>query len=249
MPKLNPLQQAIKKDKVEHDLKKQATEFGYSEYPIADIKITGNPRKHFNDKKLAELAASIKESGLLQPIVIDDNLQLIAGERRLRACMLLGFAKIKAVKYNGLEKNNRVLSILENLQREGLSTTELRAACHELSENGIKQVDIARKLGVSRAWVSELISGHVALKAAGRAEEKISAHAARGVKKTKMLGMPNISKSGKTKPQQLDLFNYKSFASIIKRSHTKYSIQGNKITITFQDKERLAKLREILAAE
>ena len=265
MPKLNPIESAIKKDKVHFDLKEEATKVGFKEYNINEIKVIYNPRKNFDPKEMQSLADSIQENGLLQPIVIDNDLNLVAGERRLRACKMLGYLKIPAVKYKGDPKKKKAMSILENIQREDITFAEFGKGCLELIEEGYKQVEIAKLLGKTKSWISEALSGYKKLKELGRENEKISAYSLREILKTqteeenaKKFGTTNFSDEGKNGagnkksgtpsngngPKQLELFDYKAFAKSIKK--TKYVIKGNTISITIKDKETLEKIKTML---
>lgn len=157
MSKLNIVQQAVKTEK---DLLEKATERDTNQTTIliSKIKISENPRTEFNDETLKELAESISKNGQLQPILIDKDNNLIAGERRLRAIKLLGKNKISAIVYKGTAKDLNVLSVLENIQREDLSTLDLGNACFKLkNEHGWSQNEIAKHLHKSKQWVSELI--------------------------------------------------------------------------------------------
>ena len=146
--------------KSDNDLLKKATERDKNQIDIliSKIKIVENPRTQFDDKSLKELAESISKNGQLQPILIDKDNNLIAGERRIRAIKLLGKNKISAVVYKGTAKNSKILAVLENIQREDLSTLDLGNACLKLKdEHGWNQNEIAKHLHKSKQWVSELI--------------------------------------------------------------------------------------------
>lgn len=85
------------------------------------------PRRHFNEKQIAELADSIRERGLVQPLVVrrvDGKYELIAGERRLRALKKLGMRTAKVVVHNATDQEVAELTLIENLQREDLTPLE-----------------------------------------------------------------------------------------------------------------------------
>ncbi len=113
------------------------------------------PRKHFDQGKLEELAQSIKESGLLEPIIVvkrGDKYMIIAGERRWRAC---GIAGIKDVPVRILEADDQTvaeLALLENLQREDLNVIEEARAFQGLVDMGLSHEEIARKMGIKQVW-------------------------------------------------------------------------------------------------
>ena len=124
-------------------------------------RITPNPyqpRVHFNEIALRELSESIKRHGLLQPIIVvakDDGYMLLAGERRLRASKLAGFAKIKAIVADIESKNLRELALIENIQREDLNPIELAVAYKELIEEyKITQEGLSEIIHKSRTQIT-----------------------------------------------------------------------------------------------
>ncbi len=119
------------------------------------------PRKHFDETALNELAQSIEKYGLIQPIVVyksGDGYTLIAGERRLRATKLLGHQYINAVVADIADKGLRELALIENIQRENLSPIELATSYKELiDEYKITQEDLAELVKKSRAQVANTL--------------------------------------------------------------------------------------------
>lgn len=130
------------------------------------------PRREFDEHKLSDLADSIRQYGVLQPLVVtrreevrDDGglkviYELISGERRLRASRLAGVTQVPAIIRVGAdtEKEKLELAIIENLQREDLSSVERAFAFHRLAtEFGFKHHEIAKKVGKSREYVSNTI--------------------------------------------------------------------------------------------
>ncbi len=130
---------------------------------IADIKPSKwQPRSHFNQEKLEELAASIREQGLVQPLVVrqqgKDMYELIAGERRLRAMALLGWEEAPACLLDASDNKMRELALVENLQRDDLNAIETAVAYELLQEEeGLTHNDIGQKLGISRAKVTNTL--------------------------------------------------------------------------------------------
>ena len=118
------------------------------------------PRKHFDDDKLAELAASIRDHGLLQPIVVrrtDDGFELLAGERRFRAAQRAGVDRLPALVRDGDDPLE--IALIENLQRENLSPLEEAEALDALVErHGYSHQVIADLLGKSRPYVSNTLA-------------------------------------------------------------------------------------------
>ena len=120
------------------------------------------PRKHFSAKGLEELSLSIKEQGLLQPIVVrslpDDTYELIAGERRLRASQLAGMKEIPALIKEISEKACLVLAVVENLQRHDLNVVDLAESLCLLSQKySMTHAEVGQLIGKSRASVSNVI--------------------------------------------------------------------------------------------
>lgn len=122
------------------------------------------PRKNFDDGALAELADSIKERGLLQPITVwkdagDDYYELIAGERRWRASRLAGMSEIDAIVRKDLNDEQKLgFSLIENIQREDLNAVDTAMAYRTLMKQfGASQTEIAKKVGKSKAAVSNTL--------------------------------------------------------------------------------------------
>jgi ParB family chromosome partitioning protein len=122
------------------------------------------PRQHFEDAKLQELAESICEQGLIQPIVVrltpDQNYQIVAGERRWRACKMLGMTEIPAIlrEEDAQPDKADLASVIENIQRVELNPVELADAYAKIIKNyNFTQETLAKKLGVSRAAVANTV--------------------------------------------------------------------------------------------
>lgn len=120
------------------------------------------PRQQFSEVELAELTASLKQNGLLQPILVrrkgDGIYELIAGERRLRAAKLAGMQKIPALIRNVSDQESMVLALVENLQRDDLNPMETaRAYQRMLNEFGLTQEAIAQKVACDRSSVANML--------------------------------------------------------------------------------------------
>lgn len=129
---------------------------------ITDIqKNPYQPRKEFDREKLDELAQSIKENGLIQPIIVRQSpvigYEILAGERRYRASLLAGLRSIPAVVKQLSDQEMMVQSIIENLQRENLNPIEEARAYESLVEKGFTHAEIADKMGKSRPYISNSI--------------------------------------------------------------------------------------------
>lgn len=124
--------------------------------------LDSQPRKTFDDEDLSELAASIREVGILSPLLVRDlgNKQwgLIAGERRLRAAQLAGLERVP-IRVVTSQNDDAVLALIENVQRVDLNPIEEGLAYRKLREQqGMTQEDIARATGKSRTHVSACMS-------------------------------------------------------------------------------------------
>lgn len=122
------------------------------------------PRKVFDDESLQELADSIQEYGLLQPILVyedskkSDEYFLIAGERRLRASKIAKKETIKAIIVDVQETKLRELALIENIQREDLNPIDLAQSYRELIEDyGITHEEVAKRLSKSRAQITNTL--------------------------------------------------------------------------------------------
>jgi ParB family chromosome partitioning protein len=120
------------------------------------------PRKDFDEDALNELAASIREHGVIQPVVVsaldDGFFQLIAGERRWRASQRAGLLRVPAVVREAGEHASLELALIENLQREDLNPMEEAHAYERLiSDFGMTQEEVARRVGKNRATIANML--------------------------------------------------------------------------------------------
>ena len=128
--------------------------------PISDIYPNPfQPRIEFSDEELAELSQSISENGLIQPIIVRKSdiigYELIAGERRLRACKRLGMTEIPAVVKEVTDQESRKQAIIENLQRSNLNPIEEAKAYRNLiNELAYSHEELAKAMGKSRPYIS-----------------------------------------------------------------------------------------------
>ncbi len=119
------------------------------------------PRRVFNEEQTQELAKSIRERGLVQPLVVrrvEGKFELIAGERRLRAVKSLGHTEVKVVVMKATDQEVAEITLIENLQREDLTPLEEAEQYHMLQTRfGLKQEEIARHVGKSRAVIANMV--------------------------------------------------------------------------------------------
>ena len=127
--------------------------------PIEDIRPhAGQPRKTFTPEKLEELAASIREKGIIQPLVVrknDGHYELIAGERRWRAAQKAGLHEVPVVIQDVSEDTAMEMALIENIQREDLNAVEEADAYRALMEQfALSQEEVAKRVGKERSTVA-----------------------------------------------------------------------------------------------
>ncbi len=119
------------------------------------------PRKTFDEDALKELASSIKEHGVFQPIIAKKSIkgyEIIAGERRVKASKLAGLEKIPAIIRDFTDEEMMEIALLENLQRENLSPLEEAMAYKKLIENlGLTQEELSTRVGKSRSHITNML--------------------------------------------------------------------------------------------
>ena len=119
------------------------------------------PRKVFNDEALMELASSIKEHGVFQPIIVKRSIkgyEIIAGERRVRASKLAGLTKVPAIIRDLDDEQMMEIALLENLQRENLSAIEEAIAYKSMLDKlNLTQDELSKKVGKSRSHVTNML--------------------------------------------------------------------------------------------
>ena len=134
-----------------------------NEIPLAQIERNPNqPRREFDEEALSELANSIKELGIVQPITLrqisENHYQIIAGERRWRASQLAGLATIPAYIRTINDENVMEMALVENIQREDLNAVEIALAYQHLLDNtGMTQEKVADRVGKKRTTVANFL--------------------------------------------------------------------------------------------
>ena len=236
------------------------------------------PRKVFNDEALKELAESIKEHGVIQPIIVKKSIkgyEIVAGERRVRACKMIGLEKIPAIIRPFTDEQMMEIALLENLQRENLNAIEEAHAYKSLLEKlNITQEELSKKVGKSRSHVTNIIGllrlpkavqdmvvnetismGHARVLSKLEDDNKIIELANKIVEKNlsvrdieKMAEDNNIERKIKINRRRTeDNSEYKYIEELLREKlDTKVRIKDKKIEISFNNTADLNRILEII---
>lgn len=232
------------------------------------------PRKNFDEEALNELASSIKEHGVFQPIIVKKSIkgyEIIAGERRFRASKLAGMQTIPAIVKDFSDEEMMQIALLENLQRENLTSIEEAKAYKSIIESmNITQDELAKKVGKSRSHITNIL-GLLKLPASVQdmvLYNKLSMGHARvlsklddpkivedlaqrvitedlSVRKLESIVYDNEEKEVKTKKSSNN--EYKYMEDFLKEKlGTNVKINNNKISIKFSNVQDLNRILEIM---
>lgn len=232
------------------------------------------PRKNFDEEALNELASSIKEHGVFQPIIVKKSIkgyEIIAGERRFRASKLAGMQTIPAIVKDFSDEEMMQIALLENLQRENLTSIEEAKAYKSIIESmNITQDELAKKVGKSRSHVTNILGllklpasvqdmvlynklsmGHARVLSKLDDPKTIEDLAQRvitedlSVRKLESLVYDNAEKEVKTKKSSNN--EYKYMENFLKEKlGTNVKINNNKISIKFSNVQDLNRILEIM---
>lgn len=149
-------------DSFEKQVYESATNEEIIEVPVNELRPNPyQPRKVFKDEALHELASSLKEHGVIQPIIVKKSIKgydIIAGERRTRAAKLAGLEKIPAIVRQFTDEQMMEITLLENLQRENLNVIEEAIAYKEMIEQlHLTQDELSKRVGKSRSHVTNIL--------------------------------------------------------------------------------------------
>ncbi len=145
------------------DAAREGAEIGTRALPVGEIRRNPfQPRTAFAEEALDELASSIREHGVIQPVVVRPSptggWELIAGERRLRAAERIGLDRIPALVRRASDEEMQTLALVENLQREDLNAMEKARAMNAMLRNfGLTQEDVARRVGKARTTIANIL--------------------------------------------------------------------------------------------
>ncbi|MGN0992457.1 MAG: ParB/RepB/Spo0J family partition protein [Bacilli bacterium] len=152
----------INYNKMEEKIMEKAKEEEIKEIPINKLRVNPyQPRKTFNQESLQELAESIKEHGVIQPIIVKKSIkdyEIVAGERRFRASRLAGKETIPAIVKDFTDEQMMEIAVLENLQRENLNSIEEALAYETLMKNlNLTQEQLSKRVGKSRSYITNIL--------------------------------------------------------------------------------------------
>ena len=232
------------------------------------------PRKNFDEEALNELASSIKEHGVFQPIIVKKSIkgyEIIAGERRFRASKLAGMQTIPAIVKDFSDEEMMQIALLENLQRENLTSIEEAKAYKSIIESmNITQDELAKKVGKSRSHITNILGllklpasvqdmvlynklsmGHARVLSKLDDPKTIEDLAQRvitedlSVRKLESIVYDNEEKEVKTKKSSNN--EYKYMEDFLKEKlGTNVKINNNKISIKFSNVQDLNRILEIM---
>lgn len=258
-------------------MKENAIEFNENEEVVeVDVdKIKSNPQQPrlvFDEKKLEDLASSIKVHGVMQPIIIKPSVNgyvLVAGERRLRASKLLGKKTIPSIIRDYNSKYLAELALLENLQRENLNPIEEATAYRLLlKRTNMSHAELAEKIGLSRSHVTNMLGlfnlsediikllkeeklsmGHARVLSKIKDESKVNSLAKRVIEESlSVRDLERIAKEDISKPLESDLENHK-LNTVLRTQFNisaKSKVKNKRIEIVFKKKEDLDRFLEKL---
>ncbi len=234
------------------------------------------PRKVFNDESLDDLASSIKEHGVFQPIIVKKSIkgyEIIAGERRVRASKKAGLVKIPAIIRNLNDEQMMEIALLENLQRENLSAIEEAIAYKSMLEKlSLTQDELSKKVGKSRSHITNILGllrlpkevqemvannkismGHARVLSKLENDQKIIELAREIVEKK--IPVRELEQSSVTEDKKIKIErhakpsdpNYKFIEELLREKlDTKVKINDKKILISFNNNADLNRILEIL---
>ncbi|MBQ4262831.1 MAG: ParB/RepB/Spo0J family partition protein [Bacilli bacterium] len=236
------------------------------------------PRQTFDQEKLVELANSIKEHGVIEPIIVTKSIkgyEIVAGERRKKACELAGIEKIPAILKEFTDEQMMEIALLENIQREDLTAIEEAEAYSNLIKAlNITQNELAEKVGKSRVYITNslgllrlpestkndilhgfLSQGHAKVLSKLESEEEIiklankvkSEHlSVRALEE--LASNPELKKSNIVKRNKTNTYSYVEDA-LTETIGNRVKIKSNKIIIPFINDKDLERILDIIKVE
>lgn len=262
--------------KVEEKILETANEEEIKEVPLKEIRVNPyQPRKTFKEESLRELAASIKEHGVIQPIILKKSIkgyEIVAGERRYRASHLAGKETVPAIIRDFTDEQMMEIAVLENLQRENLNAIEEAEAYNNLMKTlNLTQEELSKKVGKSRSHITNILGvlhlpeevkklvkeekltmGHARALSKLEDEEKIKELANKVIAenmnvRTLEEETKNEEKTKKIqKPKEKDLELLGLQKDLSEFLGTKVKVKQKKIEINYENKSDLNRILEII---
>jgi ParB family chromosome partitioning protein len=269
--------ESLELEKIEERIMESASKDEIIEIPLEQLRTNPyQPRKVFDEEALEELTNSIKEYGVFQPIIVKKSVrgyEIIAGERRVRACKRAGFSTVPAIIRDFSDEQMMQIALLENLQRENLTAIEEAMAYKEIiSALQITQDDLSKKINKSRSHVTNMLGllklpndvqemvlhnkismGHARVLSKLEDKSEIEALAYRvlkegiSVRTLEQIVDGNYRRTTPITKKKEKSLEYKYVEDVLKEKlGTKVSISKNKVQINYNSKEDLNRILEIL---
>ena len=224
------------------------------------------PRKIFDEKALEELANSIKEHGVFQPIIVKKSIkgyEIIAGERRVKASLMAGLTEIPAIVRDFNDTQMMEIALLENLQRENLTAIEEANAYKKLQDTlGLTQEQLANRLGKSRSHVTnmlgllnlpETIQSDINDKKITMGHARVLSKLQDKVQQAELEELTQAPKIIKTNPQKPKIRENNEYSylqeELSEKLGTKVIVKKNKLEISFVNGNDLNRLLELMHIE
>ena len=258
-------------------IEKKAPQLSQVEVKLKDIRPNPyQPRKHFDEEKLNELAVSIKEHGIFQPIILKESVQgyeIVAGERRFRAASIVGLEEVPAIIVDFSDQQMMEIALLENIQREDLNAIEEAQAYQTMMEKlKLTQNELAKRIGKSRTHITNtlrllnlpekiqeyVLDGSLSM---GHARALITLDKERALKiakrvideKLSVRDVENIVKgfelqeARKNKPKVEKSKEYQYVEGLLRKKYrTRIKVDDKSITIKYSDTDDLNRLLELM---
>ena len=258
-------------------IEKKAPEMAQLMIPVKEIRPNPyQPRKYFDEEKLNELAQSIKEHGIFQPLILKKSIQgyeIVAGERRYRAATIIGLEEVPAILVEFTDAQMMEIALLENIQREDLNAIEEAQAYQSMmKELGLTQEELSKRVGKSRTHIAntvrllkmpkklqtyvlegKLTMGHVNpliglddTKAFEFAKKAIDQELSVRQVEDIVKGI-KLQEARRNKPKVEKPKEYAYVESILRKKYrTKIKVEDKSITIKYNDTEDLNRILELM---
>ena len=141
--------------------KEKSKDKGVDQLPVDALSVSSyQPRKYIDPEAIAELASSVSQKGILQPLLVrplEKGYEIVAGERRFRAAQQVGLKTVPVIIRNLTDRETLEIAIIENVQRENLNSVEEAQAFKQLMDFGMNQEEVAKAVGKSRSAVANTL--------------------------------------------------------------------------------------------